>query len=454
MMKSITSIAVLCATLWAVASQLQVTSARMFESNNNKDKLTAGGTVETAAAAGLKEDAASRFLAGDDGAVKSCSPGPTPEPTSESTSEPLVADPCSVQLNVTCENRDPGANSTSCDEIPTVQCEGLDTCDFNVTFVYKAEGIIPSDAAISLEGRIDPNGAFNYTDDVESDALVAGDPFQFETTVTIDLSVRRLYSTVTLMKVISGGNLICGDANFFAFVAGRPTPIVVPSGLENIEGIGADFSFWLEAYMETELRQQNFYRSDQFSALSGPKLITEIALRITNTATPGQILAQTAMFDAEFRLSTTSKDIQELSTTFSENYGDDNATTVFRDETWILMTNGDEPNSDPSEAYLPNPFDIIIPLQTPYLYDPSKGNLNFEYIIRTVEQVVPPDSIGPAIDNTGLAEPGDYLFGKMRILYSFDVGEPTGLLEYGAPVARFTFEDPPVENPPASGLRG
>jgi len=436
-MKSITSIAVLCATLWAAS--LQVISARMFEPNNKDNKLTAG-TVQTAAADLKEEDAGygSRFL-------KTFSPGPTPEPTFEPTSEPVVPDPCSIQLNVTCENRDPGANSTSCDEIPTDQCEGLDTCDFNVTFVYEAEGIIPSDATIRLEGRIDPNGAFNYTDDVESDALVAGDSFRFERNVTIDLSERRLYSTITVMDAISGGNPICGDANFFAFVAGRPTPIVVPSGLENIEGMGADFSFWLEMFMETELRQQNFYRSDQFSALSGPKLITEIAFRITKANV--EIPAQTAMFDAEFRLSTTTKDMQELSTTFSENYGDDNATTVFRDETWILMTNGNQPNSDPIEAYLPVPFDIIIPLQTPYLYDPSKGNLNFEYIIRTVEQVVPPDSIGPMIDNTGLAEPGDYLFGKMRILYSFDVGEPTGVLEDGAPVVRFTFEDPP-----ASGL--
>ena len=76
--------------------------------------------------------------------------------------------------------------------------------------------------------------------------------------------------------------------------------------------------------------------------------------------------------------------LEELSTTFSDNYGENGVRTVLRDETWDLMTNGNDPDL---EEGVPNPFDIIIKLDTPYLYDPSKGNLNFEYIIRRLETI-------------------------------------------------------------------
>lgn len=237
--------------------------------------------------------------------------------------------------------------------------------------------------------------------------------------------------------------------------SGSKIKIVAPNKLENLDGLdGSDLSFCLEAFNETDLRQQNFYSSDQFQDLSGPMLITKVALRVTRIFGPPQVTGpiitpQKVTFDAEFRLSTTPVGgLQGLSTTFSENYGKNGVTTVLRDKTWELKTEGNNPDL---ERGVPNPFDIFIKLDTPYLYDPSKGNLNFEYIIRRLETIncsLPPiaagetNMLGPYIDAPPSVSPGDDLFNKVRLLYSFDVTSPVGLFEEAAPVARFTFEDP------------
>ncbi len=102
---------------------------------------------------------------------------------------------------------------------------------------------------------------------------------------------------------------------------------------------------------EIDLWQQNFFSSDQFKALFSPMLIPEVALCITcikgplPPATGPIIYPQTVTFDAEFWLSTTPPvELQELLTTFSKNYGDDGVAMVLRDETWALMTNGNDPD--------------------------------------------------------------------------------------------------------------
>jgi hypothetical protein len=227
--------------------------------------------------------------------------------------------------------------------------------------------------------------------------------------------------------------------------------IVAPNSLKNLDAdYYSDGSFCLEGFNQNDLRQQNFYSSDQFEALSGPMLITEVALRIARI--PGDfpvqgpiIYPQTVTYDAEFRLSTTPHvELEDLSTTFSKNYGDDVVLTVLRDETWALITNG---NDRTLEKGVPNPFDIIIKLDTPYLYDPSKGNLNFEYIIHNLETInckfgpiITGESagLGPWIDSTPT---NPEYFNKVRILYSFNVTSPEGLFEQGAPVVRFTFTE-------------
>ena len=65
--------------------------------------------------------------------------------------------------------------------------------------------------------------------------------------------------------------------------------LLLPTVSRTLTDYGADLSFCLEAFDETDLRQQNFYSSDQFEALSGPMLITEVALRITRITGPPPI---------------------------------------------------------------------------------------------------------------------------------------------------------------------
>jgi hypothetical protein len=118
---------------------------------------------------------------------------------------------------------------------------------------------------------------------------------------------------------------------------------------------------------------------------------------------------------------------------------------VLRDKKWALTTNGNNPDLEEGVA---NTFDIIIKLDTSYLYDPSKGNLNFEYIIHRLEtincnttKIETGEStiLGPYIDATPYDSPE--FINNVRTLYSFNVTSLEGLFNPCAPVVRFTFTD-------------
>src|SRR6185312_1331572 len=93
-------------------------------------------------------------------------------------------------------------------------------------------------------------------------------------------------------------------------------------------------------------------------------IITDIHWR-PDLADGGPI--STMISNIQINLSTTLKGADQLSATFSENLGT-NDTTVFSGAMNVVssfktLTNGTKA------------FDINLPLQTPFLYDPAKGNL-------------------------------------------------------------------------------
>jgi hypothetical protein len=118
---------------------------------------------------------------------------------------------------------------------------------------------------------------------------------------------------------------------------------------------------YLNAFpFEAPMRLQQVYGASDFSSLTGPAYLTQIAFRPLNPQTSfiGQI---------EIRLSTTSNSPDGLSSAFSSNVGGNE----------ILGYSGPLPISiDSSEV---NNFSFVINLQIPFLYNPAAGNLLIDY---------------------------------------------------------------------------
>jgi hypothetical protein len=108
-------------------------------------------------------------------------------------------------------------------------------------------------------------------------------------------------------------------------------------------------------------RFQQVYTASLFT---GPELITRIAFR--PDATQSYPFSYT-FTNIEFTLSTTSMAPGGLSTNLDSNIGPDETQVFIGALTWTSTTQG--------PAGSPNPWDLVVNLTTPFLYDPSKGNL-------------------------------------------------------------------------------
>lgn len=112
-------------------------------------------------------------------------------------------------------------------------------------------------------------------------------------------------------------------------------------------------------------RTQNVYEARLFDDFAGPRLITGIDLRsvvgpfVTNLVMVSNVI---------INLSTTQRadEGNELSAAFADNIGDD-MMTVFSGA--LALTSAAMPNTPVT------PFDLSIVFQSPFLYDPTEGNL-------------------------------------------------------------------------------
>lgn len=115
-------------------------------------------------------------------------------------------------------------------------------------------------------------------------------------------------------------------------------------------------------------RYQQVFESSQFGAMSGPEFITEIAFRRDGD---NFVLPFSYSFsNIVIGLSTTSAAPDALSGNFSANQGSDFT---------VVHSGGLTLSSASSGSGGPQPFDIVISLTTPFLYDPSAGNLLFDW---------------------------------------------------------------------------
>lgn len=117
-----------------------------------------------------------------------------------------------------------------------------------------------------------------------------------------------------------------------------------------------------------------------------------------------------------------------LSTTFAANTGAD-ATLVF-DGTIALSTAVAPTNSAPKN------FDVVIPLQTPFPYDPAQGNLLLDLRNRSDLNFFMADTVELTGDGTSRV-----------VTWAFSpdpqtADSPTGLADSGGLVTRFSLPEP------------
>ncbi len=135
--------------------------------------------------------------------------------------------------------------------------------------------------------------------------------------------------------------------------------LVIPSGLEDTEAGGGS------GILNRVHREQALYEASLFPA--HPIVITEFSFRPNigdgevGRAFSNQISA------LRISLSTSTKQADNLSSTFADNVGAD-ATVVL--DSPVVLTSG---FTGPADG--PKDFDVVIPFDQPFLYDPAGGNL-------------------------------------------------------------------------------
>ena len=175
-------------------------------------------------------------------------------------------------------------------------------------------------------------------------------------------------------------------------------------------------------------RYQQVYAASEFSAATGPTLITQIAFR-PDAASGGAF--STTFANVQFDLSTTSKQPNFLSANFASNVGADDR--MVRSGSLTLSSAFTGPAAGPKD------FDVIVTLTTPFVYDPAAGNLLLD--IRKFSA----EGIGQqldAVDGSGVSSRA----------YSYDVNDANGLIgafygEQTALVTQFTFSGAAVPEP-------
>lgn len=122
---------------------------------------------------------------------------------------------------------------------------------------------------------------------------------------------------------------------------------------------------------QTSMRYQQVYDASQFSSLSGSTEFTAMAFRVGWRTSDG---ASMTLPNIQINLSTTSVMPDGFSRTFSQNVGADDK-VVYSGSLTLSTAYRGEPISADGRGWGPNVFDVIIYLQSPFMYDPQMGNL-------------------------------------------------------------------------------
>ena len=141
--------------------------------------------------------------------------------------------------------------------------------------------------------------------------------------------------------------------------------LVLPSATATTEGNTNLYNpFDLALFRIDNTRFQQAYAGPAFGAL--PVAITEIAFRQDRFATP----FSTVLPDIQMSFSTTARAVDGLARRWEDNLGPDK----------VVFQTGDLALSSAPSTASPRPFDITIPLPTPFVFNPAQGNLLLEVI--------------------------------------------------------------------------
>ncbi len=143
-----------------------------------------------------------------------------------------------------------------------------------------------------------------------------------------------------------------------------------PASVNAVEG-NANSRFPFDPDIEqqpVEMRYQQVFAASDFDSVAPPFPITMLLFR-ADAGQIGQNGLSGVIADFEVRLSTTSRNPDQLSATFSQNPGGDEQ-IVFDGAVGFTPV--------PSNPPGPAPFNILLPLQSSFVYDWRQGNLLLE----------------------------------------------------------------------------
>jgi hypothetical protein len=163
----------------------------------------------------------------------------------------------------------------------------------------------------------------------------------------------------------SGGVGALLTLSALAVAAAHTANVVIPGAQATVEGNSSNcFPFGCVE----EMRYQQVYDAAAFG-LTEPHLITAIAFRNDQS---GDAFTKNHP-DVQINLSTTGAAVDGLDSTFANNVGADDT----------IVHNGALVLSSPLAPQVgPKPFDVVISLATPFLYDPAQGNLLLDVTVR------------------------------------------------------------------------
>lgn len=148
--------------------------------------------------------------------------------------------------------------------------------------------------------------------------------------------------------------------------------LVVPSGLEDVEGDG----YFAEGSIAVPgVRFQEVLSASEFALMeSSPATIVQMAFRPDESV----VEPRTSVWHTfELRLSTTDYEPGTLSPWLDDNLGDD--TTIVYSGNLTMSTQGTGSSGGPCS------FDYVIEFDEPFVYDPSAGNLLVDWRAWSVE---------------------------------------------------------------------
>ncbi|HEX4631524.1 MAG TPA: hypothetical protein VH188_11230 [Chthoniobacterales bacterium] len=157
--------------------------------------------------------------------------------------------------------------------------------------------------------------------------------------------------------------IVLSGALFASAVAQiRAADVVVPNALLTQQG---DTGNLLPILSQNQIRYQQVFDHTQFATFAaGGEYITQIAFRVHS---PG-IRFTASISGLQVNLSTTTKAVDALSSTFAANVGADD--TVVFPQASVQFSSSVAGAVDGPQA-----FDLVITFPTPFHYDPAQGNL-------------------------------------------------------------------------------